>query len=68
MIHHNTQIGYPPTSSGICASCDARLTALRQSIMAILDAARVMQLLEVYFVLRDNWHDCHACSGGGLEV
>jgi len=47
-----------------CAACDARLVTLRNHIRAIPDAAIVMQLLEDYFGLRDNWHGCQQGFGG----
>jgi len=68
--HQNTPICYPPTPGAqICAGCGARLAALRRNIMAIPDVVIVMQLLQVYFALRDNWHDCHVRGGGvgGLD-
>jgi len=43
----------------ICAACDAMLTTLRHTFMAIPDTAIKMQVLEGYFALRDNWHACH---------
>jgi len=57
----------PPVSRSalkICAGCDARLVTLRNHIRAIPDAAIVMQLLEDYFGLRDNWHGCQQGFGG----
>ncbi|KAF8427049.1 hypothetical protein EV426DRAFT_591374 [Tirmania nivea] len=58
-----------PTGSmlKICPICDARLIALRNHIMAIPDGGNAMQLLGIYFAIRDNWHGCHVQGFGGLD-
>ena len=59
----------PPSyrASKICAACDERLVTLRNHIKAIPDTAVSMQILDVYFGLRDNWHGCHQQGFGGLD-
>jgi len=65
---HTSPLSYPPTSGlRICAICNARLTAFRDNIMAISDAAIAVRLLEAYFALIDNWHDCYGRGFGSLE-
>ncbi|KAF8427046.1 hypothetical protein EV426DRAFT_591367 [Tirmania nivea] len=64
-IHLNAPICEPPAAGvKICEGCDARLTMLRHKIMAIPDAIVAVQVLEVYFALRDNWHSCNVRGSG----
>ena len=57
MIPQILPLAYRP--SKICAACDERLMTLRNHIKAIPDIGIAMQLLDIYFGLRDNWHGCH---------